>query len=665
MFQSDYKKAITAEDLIRRYNLDGLKTDRKLITTFNNSLTRQHTIIKNYITNITPYKGQADRLTAWFFEGVPTLNNKPYTDFTEEEKQERENDLYYDRDSGYAYQYKIGNWEQINDSNLIKSLALADSEPDTSDNKRNTYFGTPSPPYEIGDIWLDGNIIMRCRCARSEGQFNTVDWLTQDEYSNELILKDTRAVLDDFKETITTNYVTKVLLETTVDSINAEVDSKTTKITENINGRFEETNEQISKLNIEIGNINASVQEINTDINGRIDTLSSNLNIEIGKISASVDSKIEDVSGNIQKVEGQLDLYIKKNDTGEVVSAFNLNSNEVVITSDNFKLDAQGNITANNANLHNVNIEHGNIILNQNTDSYSADNAVIVNGSFGPNNSYKSRTTQGSFYYYSKEYNTSDNDLPQFSRMGPDGIRTAFSQIKDMDDYDTKYTITNLGSIGGSFSDINSIGGNLILNGDNSSISIYGKEIFTQSSNHALVHISILDNGGALSLVRKDKNYIFEIYPNDKSNTATFNNCNVNFRNQSGTTISWISNDGAIVSDFTPTASNHVVRLQDLFSCIKFKSITGLDLGAGDNYYLSFPAYTFFVEPLFNLSGNYICGGMFLTPNNTYCYLTNIDTTSSYKGVYVRCSASGEITISTYHHCGVNISGFRIWYLGL
>ena len=61
MFQNDYKKAITAEDLIRRYNLDGLKTDRKIIKTFNNSLTRQHTIIKDYITNITPYKGQADR----------------------------------------------------------------------------------------------------------------------------------------------------------------------------------------------------------------------------------------------------------------------------------------------------------------------------------------------------------------------------------------------------------------------------------------------------------------------------------------------------------------------------------------------------------------------------------------------------------------------------
>ena len=94
----DKSKAVTAEDLIRRYNLDGLSKDRKALKTLNDGLTKQDTIIEDYVRNTTKYvTNQVDNfVTTWFFSGIPTLENKPFIDFSEDEKSSHVEDIYYD-----------------------------------------------------------------------------------------------------------------------------------------------------------------------------------------------------------------------------------------------------------------------------------------------------------------------------------------------------------------------------------------------------------------------------------------------------------------------------------------------------------------------------------------------------------------------------------------
>ncbi len=99
----------------------------------------------------------------------------------------------------------------------------------------------------------------------------------------------------------------------------------------------------------------------------------------VDKQNQSIQAAVETAEG----VKGDLNLYIKKNDKDEVVSAFNLNSNEVVITSDNFKLDAQGNIVANNANLHEVNVEGGDINLHDTGEE--SEPTITINDTSGFN----------------------------------------------------------------------------------------------------------------------------------------------------------------------------------------------------------------------------------------------------------------------------------------
>ena len=75
-----------------------------------------------------------------------------------------------------------------------------------------------------------------------------------------------------------------------------------------------------------------------------------------------------------------------------------------------------------------------------------------------------------------------------------------------------------------------------------------------------------------------------------------------------------------------------------------------------------------FVEPLVASRGSQYSGGQFLTPGAAFSYITNNDNISSEnvnRGLWINCSSTGLISISTYRHCGCIITGFRIWYIDI
>ena len=104
----DRSRSYTAENLIRKYNLDGLNKDRETIKTISNGLTKVNVIVEDYVRNTTKYiNNQVDGfITAWFYNGVPTSENEPFISFKDEGKEHKVDDLYYDRESGFVYQLK-------------------------------------------------------------------------------------------------------------------------------------------------------------------------------------------------------------------------------------------------------------------------------------------------------------------------------------------------------------------------------------------------------------------------------------------------------------------------------------------------------------------------------------------------------------------------------
>ncbi len=310
---NDKARAVTVEDIIRIYNLEGLKTDRKRISVIKNTLERQYNIIKDFIYFITPYKDQADKVTVWFYDGVPTVKNEPFILFSDADKSYKH--LYYDRNTGDIYSLNNNNWALLEDSNLAKSLALANGEPDTSDNKRNIFYLTPITPYEIGDVWINNKVIMRCRCARSAREYKSEDWIIQENYSSDLILKDTKAILDQFIETVEADYVTKVILETTKDSILAKVE---------------------------------------TTIND-IGTLSSELKLQAGQIALKLNASrftTSAIIGLINNRDGTSTAKIKASNIDLEGTNINLTSQNISISSTNFNVDKDGNTILNNATIN-------------------------------------------------------------------------------------------------------------------------------------------------------------------------------------------------------------------------------------------------------------------------------------------------------------------------
>ena len=235
----DSKKAVTAEDLIRRYNLETLKNDRKSIQAIKENANNTNNLLNNFIeatlSDLQNLQDQVDgNIATWFFSGVPTLENLPAMDWiTDEDKNNHLGDLYYDKDTGYAYRFTLDNnvysWIKLSDSDIAEALAIANAAQDTADSKRRVFVTQPTPPYDVGDIWIkEDTDLYRCRASRSSGNFNEVDWILATDYSNDDYAKNVEAVLNQFKTEVATNYATKVQLETTAESIEASVQSITT-----------------------------------------------------------------------------------------------------------------------------------------------------------------------------------------------------------------------------------------------------------------------------------------------------------------------------------------------------------------------------------------------------------------------------------------------------
>ena len=76
------------------------------------------------------------------------------------------------------------NWTPIADSDAVKALQAAAQAQDTADQKRRIFVVRPTTPYDVGDMWTQGEAgqIMRCVKARAAGAFAAADWAPAGDY---------------------------------------------------------------------------------------------------------------------------------------------------------------------------------------------------------------------------------------------------------------------------------------------------------------------------------------------------------------------------------------------------------------------------------------------------------------------------------------------------
>lgn len=133
-----------------------------------------------------------DNITSWFYEGVPTASNAPAKDWTTDTaKKQHVGDLYYDKKTGLGYRWVADGsaytWTLIRDTGVAKALADAAAAQSAADSKVRCFISTPTPPYDRGDIWMQGDSgdILRCQTDRGSGSYNAGDWVRASKYTDD------------------------------------------------------------------------------------------------------------------------------------------------------------------------------------------------------------------------------------------------------------------------------------------------------------------------------------------------------------------------------------------------------------------------------------------------------------------------------------------------
>ena len=118
------------------------------------------------------------KVDTWFFEGAPSSSVAPEKDWSAADKVIHADDLYYDILTGYCYRYTKNGWVRIKDSDISSAMSAASAAQDTADNKRRVFTRTPSTPYDVGDLWVEGSggDMKVCTTAKPSGAYQASDW---------------------------------------------------------------------------------------------------------------------------------------------------------------------------------------------------------------------------------------------------------------------------------------------------------------------------------------------------------------------------------------------------------------------------------------------------------------------------------------------------------
>lgn len=174
--------------------------------TFNKTITDLADLAKNYTDVqlndysstlneiVSSLQGQIDgQIESWYYDYQPTLNNLPASKWTTEEEKEKHNgDIFYWETPGYTYRFtRLGGnwyWKLIEDSEITQAISAAREARNIANDKSRIFTQTPYPPYDIGDLWVQGESgdILKCKTPKTEDEiYSFSDWEKASKYTDD------------------------------------------------------------------------------------------------------------------------------------------------------------------------------------------------------------------------------------------------------------------------------------------------------------------------------------------------------------------------------------------------------------------------------------------------------------------------------------------------
>lgn len=380
MSKQDSNGVRTPQDIERKYNFSkmlGLTKNYEImekgLTKIENELTD---MLNAFMINLKDVLDNQSEISLWFYYGIPSLENEPYISWSNID--EHNGDIYYDKNTGYVYQFKKIEekylWELNVNPDLIEAMALTNSEIDTvDDHERKIFFSTPYTPYVNGDWWIkeDGSLYI-CQLSKPvDEEYEEQDFIISSSYVDTVSEKigDTIKVLKGTVTKISDNFVQFTDLAT---------GGSTTIAGENIKtGSIQSNNYKENQIGTKIDLSNGSIDSKNfkVDENGVIAALKGligNFEIRDGVlIGESYPRKTKWVNGEIivtdypkDYSQADIDYYFKIiTPTQQDLDYYDFNEDGKIDLNDLTKLQS---IVAMNMTKENP----GHLVIN-NTDSQS------------------------------------------------------------------------------------------------------------------------------------------------------------------------------------------------------------------------------------------------------------------------------------------------------
>lgn len=153
---------------------------------------------KDYIDAVLPVELESlqkqidGSIDSYFYEYDPSLDNEPALSWdTDGKKKAHLNDTFTNLQSGRSWRWTVAEevyaWTEIADTATVEALRLAGQAQDTADNKRRVFVDTPYTPYDIGDLWVQGESgdILRCAVSKDAGDFEAAHWVKASKYTDD------------------------------------------------------------------------------------------------------------------------------------------------------------------------------------------------------------------------------------------------------------------------------------------------------------------------------------------------------------------------------------------------------------------------------------------------------------------------------------------------
>lgn len=166
--------------------------------------------------------------------------------------------------------------------NTTKTLTTkVNNAQSTADSKAKVFTSTPTTPYKIGDLWVQGSTgdVMKCKNARSNGNYVASDWEKASKYTDDTKANAVDGKVTTLQGTVTSNSKKVATLETNLNSITQRVqdtETTTSTLTSKVDNVQNSANSAQSTANSALNTANENKSNI-TSLTTRVSTAESKL----------------------------------------------------------------------------------------------------------------------------------------------------------------------------------------------------------------------------------------------------------------------------------------------------------------------------------------------------------------------------------------------------